>query len=278
MSQNFQRQKWNVQAEGEQTMRVITSTDSSAASVKVFAPDQLKTQSKAVPAVETGVKKFKLNELQGQLRHEQENARLLYEKEIEIAKNAAFEEGLKKGFAQGHQEGVEAGKAEGHQKYLVDMRGNVSKIQELTLAYESAKSEIYAANERALVQIAFQVAKKIVLKELSTDQEYISRLVKDVIDRLGIKDSVRVKVSPKDLFRLENLKKELTDHFSTLKNVTVESSDRVSSGCIVETDFNVIDAQVETQLNEILGALIAKTAETEKESEASTHDVDPSGK
>lgn len=259
MSENtFQRQKWNIQSEteGGGGVRVITQGDGSAYDVSTFEPDKLNTTSKSKPEDKNGKRSFQLNRLQGQLKAEQEKAKQLYDQEIEVVKKNAYEEGLKQGFGQGHQEGLEAGKAEGHQKYLIEMRGNIAKIEELTTAYEAAKNEIYTANERILVQLAFQVAKKVVLKELAVDEAYIQRVVKEIIDRLGVKESVRIKVSPKDLYRLENIKKELTDHFSTLKNVTVESSDKVMSGCIVETDFNVIDAQIESQLKEIFDALV----------------------
>ena len=270
---DFHRTKWNIESEGESQVRIITSKDGAEHGVKEYAPGKLATQSKPLPADKPVRQGFKLNQLQGQLRTEQENAKTLYDSEIESVKKAAYEEGLKQGFAQGHQEGLEAGKQEGHQKYLIDMRGNINKIQELTTAYEAAKSEIYSANERVLVQIAFQVAKKVILKELSTDEQHIQRTVKDIVDRLGVKESIRIKVSPKDLYRLEIIKKELTDHFVTLKNITVEASDRVQSGCVVETEFNVIDAQIESQLNEIFGALIDKASE--KEPGEPPSDVDP---
>lgn len=258
MSNSFQRQKWNIQSESEggAGVRIITQSDGSAYHVEEYSANKLKTTSKSTPEDKSTKRSFQLNKLQGQLKAEQEKAKEVYDQEIEVVKKAAYEEGMKQGFAQGHTEGVEAGKAEGLQKYLMEMRGNIAKIEELTASYEGAKNEIYSANERVIVQLAFQVAKKVVLKELATDEAYIQRVVKDIIDRLGVKESVRIKVSPKDLYRLENIKKELTDHFSTLKNVTVESSDKVMSGCIVETDFNVIDAQIENQLKEIFDALV----------------------
>ncbi|MCM0605701.1 MAG: hypothetical protein KA715_06385 [Xanthomonadaceae bacterium] len=258
MSNSFQRQKWNIQSEteGSSGVRVISQGEGSTYQVEEYIAEKLKTSSMSTPEDKSIKHSFQLNRLQGQLKAEQEKAKIVFDQEIDVIKKAAFDEGMKQGFGQGHGEGIEAGKAEGHQKYLMEMRGNIAKIEELTAAYEGAKNEIYAANERVLVQLAFQVAKKVVLKELATDETYIQRVVKEIIDRLSVKESVRIKVSPKDLYRVENIKKELTDHFSKLKNITVESSDKVLSGCIVETDFNVIDAQVENQLKEIFDALV----------------------
>jgi len=272
MSSTFNRQNWKITSDPDASkqVRVLNQGDGAVYQVKEYEAEAIKTTSKTPPELRDS-KAFRLNHLQGQLRQEQEKEQKAIEDEIQKALAAAKEEGLKQGFAQGHAEGIEAGKQEGLQKYLIDMRGNVAKITQLVQGFEGVKGEIYAANERILIQIAHHIAKKIVLRELSTDQEFIQRTVKDIIDRMGIKDGVRIKVAPKDLFRLENLKKELVETFTTLKNVSIESSDKVQSGCIVETEFNVIDAQLETQFAEIFGALAEKAAEkTENDVDSGT--------
>ena len=59
------------------------------------------------------------------------------------------------------------------------------------------------------------------------------------------------------------LEEDIIENIGTFKNISIEASKQVAtSGCIIETEWNAIDATVETQLKGIYEALVKTGAST----------------
>jgi flagellar assembly protein FliH len=177
----------------------------------------------------------------------QEKSRVeeLVQSEVEdrLAKlrNSAYSEGFEAGRLEG------AAKAEGeHREALQPM---VEHFNKLLSEFDEIKKELYHANEAFLIQLVFQISKQVLLKELSTDRDYVKRITAAIVEKLGAKDNIRIKISKVDAENLDSIKEHLKSEIPDLRNLQLEASDElVAGGCKVETDLSRINASVETQL------------------------------
>lgn len=161
-------------------------------------------------------------------------------------------EAFQKGFEQGRSEGKVAAESE-HRAIMSPMEDRLSSLM---AELDHLKKDLYSANESFLIGLIFQISKQVLLRELSTDREYIKRLTAHVVEKIGAKDHVRIKINPQDGGLLEQLKEHLKVQIPDLKNVQIEVSEEIlSGGCKVETDLSRLNASVETQLSAIEKAL-----------------------
>lgn len=190
-----------------------------------------------------GVEQEELSHIEDRVQEEVRSRLSLLEKQ-------AYDAGFKKGVEDGRKEAEEAARAE-----FSPMQ---EKLNGLLNAFDSIKEDLFHSNERVLIQLIYSVAREVILKELKADPDYVKRLAAEVIEKVGAKDSVRVKVSRDDFANIESIRDFLKTTFPELKNIQIEpSEDLVLGGCKVETDLSRINASVETQLKAIEGTLTA---------------------
>ena len=157
----------------------------------------------------------------------------------------------------GYQAGLKQGHLEATQTFQAKADEMVAAIEAFTASCEATKDEIFRANERYLVELIYRMGKMVVLRELATDKDYLMTLVRTLVEKVGAKDNIRLLINSADLAKVSELKSGLEKSFGKLKNVTFETSSTVEGGgCVLETDWNALDASVETQLQAFHDALI----------------------
>lgn len=187
-----------------------------------------------------------------------ETARI--ERKVNERLDALREKAIEEAKQVGYREGFEAGRKEGFERFQEETRESVDRIEALSTEYENQKADLFRANERFLLEMVAQLAKKVVLRELQTDAEYLSRVSKAIIEKLGIKENVRIWLNGEDVACLQSLRESLIQKFGELRNLQIGEHPEVSrGGCIVETDFGIVDATIEAQIKSIDEALIGKT-------------------
>ena len=163
------------------------------------------------------------------------------------------EQARAKGFALGKMEGEKLAIQEFQNQTQPIFAGFLRVMND----FDSAKSEIYHANEAFLIQLVFQVARQVTLKEIKTDPEYVKNLCGLLVEKIGAKDHVKIKVGQADFAQVEAIRDYLKQQFVDLKNIQIDVSDEfINGGCKVETDLARINASVDTQLqliNQSLG-------------------------
>jgi flagellar assembly protein FliH len=152
-----------------------------------------------------------------------------------------------------YQEGLESGRQEGARGAVDEYRSQVEPLlqqfRQLIEGFDGIKKDLYASNESVLIQLMFQIGKQVLLKDLAADRDYVKRLMLHVIEKVGAKESIRIRISRKDAENLESIKDFLKTEIPDLKNVHIEASDDLPlGGCRVETDLSRINAGVESQL------------------------------
>ena len=144
----------------------------------------------------------------------------------------------------------ESAAKEGYKAGLEEARNDI-------LDFVSEKKEVFEYIAPDILEIAVDIARKIIKKEIEQDPEAIISMILEVMENLSKEETkITIKVNPMeaDLVR-EELPKALTAK-GTEARITVVSDDSVSSGgCIFVTNNGIIDAGLETQIEILKEAL-----------------------
>jgi len=174
------------------------------------------------------------------------------QEEVDARVEELKEQARKDGYAQGLQEGA----ATAAVAFTEKMTPLYAQFSRIIADFEGSKEEIFHANEEFLIQLVFQVARQVTLKEVKTDREYVKNLCSALVEKIGAKDHVKIKISKSDSDQIDAVRDFLKQQFVDLKNIQIEVSEEfLNGGCKVETDLARINANVDTQLELISKSL-----------------------
>jgi flagellar assembly protein FliH len=147
--------------------------------------------------------------------------------------------------AAGHAEGVATAQAMAE----AQLRPALQALSEAVAQVESVRDVSAAAVERDAVELALQLAEKIVAGAIEVAPERVLAVVRGGLRRLVERRRVTILVNPEDL----ELVREATGGFiiglGGIEHCEVQAERRVlRGGAIVRTEEGQIDATVETQL------------------------------
>ncbi len=186
-----------------------------------------------------------------------EEERRVIDERVKQGIDAVVNEAKKSGHQEGFDIGMEQGKLEALSQFRQDAIERLIRLESFVDEAEAAKDKIFKANERFLMEIVFRISKMVILRELSVDKEYIGRLARELIERTGIRENISIRVHPDDLKNVLGLKEGLEAKLGALKNLNVEGSSQVrEGGCNIETEWNALDASLETQLESLRASLL----------------------
>lgn len=152
----------------------------------------------------------------------------------EVTRKNAYDEGYGKGLERARQEVISS------------MQADCDHLRGLVKAIDDAANLVAIENEEVLLRIMEQLIRKIFLKEVSLDREWIVRVMHQAIGMLSTRANIKLKVSRADIGRSETIMADLNRSLTDLKNVSIEADDTLSlGGCRVETDFGTLDASIE---------------------------------
>lgn len=149
-----------------------------------------------------------------------------------------FSDGEKSGFTQGERAGVDAaaGRLEGLLKSLEQLLSDVENLQ------RRACHDL----EKEMVQLALEVARKVVGREVQVDIETVAGIVLDAVNRVEHAEQITIRMNPGDMQRLAELKPGLLDDLADAGRTRFEADASITSGgCRVESDSGDIDARLE---------------------------------
>jgi flagellar assembly protein FliH len=137
---------------------------------------------------------------------------------------------------------------------------HAAKFDELRAEYAASIAELAAARERftagveaELVQLALQIAKKVVAREVSIDRDIALTLVKVSLGKLHNRSVAEIHLNPDDYAYVKNHLDKL-DYRGQIE--LVEDKSISPGGCLVHTETGDIDARIESQFDEISHGLL----------------------
>jgi flagellar assembly protein FliH len=119
-----------------------------------------------------------------------------------------------------------------------------------------AKDAWIAQWERQLVHLASAIAAKVIRREIQQLPEITLELVRESLALAAGSPHLRVRLNQKDYEMLSQQVEQLVAHLGTVGHAQVVADSTISpGGCRVDTDFGVIDQQIESQLARIVEEL-----------------------
>ncbi len=213
------------------------------------------------------VRSFELNELNIQsssirrgFTYDSENARNFDQTNVKTAKEGVKEllkDALDKAKRQsieikvrakkeGHDTGYEEGFKKGEEAAQKEFSPFLATIEDLIADLSIFRKNMYDKVEREMVEMVVSLAKKVIHFEFSTRDDAVQEMIRLAVQSVLDRESMVIKINPADKGYAESFRPELHHLFSEIKNITFEAHSGVErGGCIVETNFGVVDAQID---------------------------------
>lgn len=171
----------------------------------------------------------------------------------------------KETYAAAREAGFEEGRKEGHEAAMAEAREQAASVldsfSQMVESVESHRARLLETQERFLMELVLKIARKVCLKEIQTDPQYIHRLIATMVEQSGARENLRIRVSVADFESVSTFRSTLSERFGGLKNLTIEASSSVEPGqCEVETDLASYTASLDSQLEIIEKAVLGETA------------------
>lgn len=158
------------------------------------------------------------------------------------------QEAYEKGFAQGEKDGLEMGETRASKM--------IEGIEQLLEEMAALPEQMAKRHERAIVDMVFAIARKVVLTQLQFDEKAVGEAVMSALALVSEKNEITLKINPEDFDYVEKLRPDCFAKFKDLKTVMITPDPGVSrGGCVLETPGGDIDADIETQLDKIYQSL-----------------------
>ena len=151
-----------------------------------------------------------------------------------------------KGYAQGERSGEEAAAGRG-EAMLRRLAGTIDEVAAL-------RTDLMRRTERELVNLALVIAERIIAREVTLDRELLVTMARVAIDRLGERASATIRLNPADHAALATARGRDAAIGGPVQIVADPHVSR--GGCLVQSDFGLMDLGIEAQVSEMSRALL----------------------
>jgi flagellar assembly protein FliH len=161
------------------------------------------------------------------------------------------------GYAQGERAGAEAA-AQRSEAVLQRLKQTVGELQAL-------RAEMIHKTERQVVQLAIAMARRIVHREITLDPELLSAMARVALDRLGESSTATIRLHPDDYAATAGSSHQADGVVRVVADPMVRRG-----GCMVHSEFGLIDVSADAQIQELATALLGNdTTKDQLQAEAS---------
>jgi flagellar assembly protein FliH len=166
---------------------------------------------------------------------------------------SALEEAARiQGYSNGHEEGYAAGAAAAE----AAMAQSIEQLRHLASSVLEQHATFYRAAERQVVDLALQIAQKVIEHEVENMPDLAVNVIRSALDEMDARTAVRVRVSPDDEELLRRRWPQVVPSAIGAERIELQADERIQSGgAIIETTQGQVDAQLETKLAQIGNAL-----------------------
>lgn len=163
--------------------------------------------------------------------------------ELEARRAAVERDAFAKGFAQGERAGAEAAAARS-EAVLQRLKQTVGELQSL-------RAEMIHKTERQVVELAIAMARRIVHREITLDRELLTAMARVALDRLGENANATIRLHPDDYAATAGSQEQGTGVVRVVADPMVRRG-----GCMVHSEFGLIDVSADAQIQELATALL----------------------
>jgi type III secretion protein L len=141
--------------------------------------------------------------------------------------------------------------------------GRVEISSELARAKQQAAMILKAA-EQDIVALSLEIARKIIGRDLERDPQVVMEICANAIEGVRNAKQLVLRVNPQDGAYLRQNRKAIMDLVARSIDIAFKDDPAVEAGgCVIQTEFGTIDAQLDSQFKMLAQVLISDTAKKE---------------
>ena len=170
---------------------------------------------------------------------------------VEI-RDSAYKEGYKAGHDEGYQTAFQKGENSAKEEFSPLLETLSNLIQELS----EFRTMMYPKVEKEMIGMVVALTKKVLQHEISLKEDSVKQMIHLAMNSVIDKENMVIRIHPSDKGHAEAFGPELQRMFGEIKNITFEEHPEIErGGCVIDTNFGTVDAQVnqlEEQIDKIL--------------------------
>ena len=157
---------------------------------------------------------------------------------VDSAKNDGFEEGRDAGFS----------------KLKDQVKDEMNEFKEILVAFKADTLRFFEETEKFVLRISIKIAEKILQKKLAEEDDFTVTIVKNALKTVQDSTNLVIRVNPDDYEFIKGMDSQLSSNGS---NVNLSGDDGIErGGCKIESDWGLVDARIDTQLEKIYSELV----------------------
>jgi flagellar assembly protein FliH len=152
--------------------------------------------------------------------------------------------------------GFKEGSERGFQQHRDDMVAKLKTLDDLLASVESMKKDLLRDNEGQFVEFAFEIAKRIALRDLSGNREAVSQVIQQLIQDMQSEQQVVVHAFPDDIPSLEEMQKRTNIALDILKKIKIVADPAIQPGdCVIDLQYGQVNITASDRVERIWQAL-----------------------
>lgn len=154
----------------------------------------------------------------------------------------------------------EAAKQEGYIEGINIAKSDIDELKNKLSEFYHYKDEVFDKVSGCILEIAVEIAKKIIKKEIENNSDATVSIIKEALEEVNkTENKITLKVMPKDVEIVrEKVPEIISDSYYEAAVTVIPDNNIKDGGVIIETSNGIIDASIETQLEIVKKALVAK--------------------
>lgn len=186
------------------------------------------------------------------VRAEAESIRLKALQDAQQIREQAQREGYQRGYEQGYTDGTQHAREHARAQLRDALERLQAQVAEVIHAVQAQYEAYLHHAESQMLELALEVARKIVREELKLHPEHALAIVRDALRRVQGFVHLRIRVNPLDLELVRQNRPMLLQIVDGTDGIEIVEDRRVDQGgCVIETEQGVYDARIRTQLAEL---------------------------
>jgi len=124
---------------------------------------------------------------------------------------------------------------------------------------DRAKTQFWKENEKNVIDLVTRIAKKVCMRELSSDPEYPVRLVRSIIEKIGVGESLKIRLNSNHSHFLETIRTDIREFLGDSVRIRFEFSDLIAEdACEVDTDLANVKTDLDLKIKMAQEVLLSK--------------------
>jgi len=187
---------------------------------------------------------------------------ILSQMRIDEAENIKIQNLIKEGIKEGissleklayetaYKLGNEQGIKTAYEEKKQDLENTISSYKQIIQDLLDFRLKMTKINEDYLVKLTYLIAQIIVNEKIEQNPMVVKNVIEKAIKYTVENEKITIKVSKRDFEYADKIKEELIAKNNNLNNLNIELDKNIENGgCIIETNFSKIDANIRTMFN-----------------------------